>query len=177
MDTYFIVLSHFVTAAAALALAAAAFHAVYAAGCVHERAARAIALAAGVLAFTAAKAAGLSLPELLLDAIDGGRWLSAFWLAAFFPGLTGVLVGRYVMSRLRRGDVIALRVMLLVSTFVLLLFGDVYVAAAKQAGYADLKPLLPNVVFALTLMLDVIFEYRPKETSVGAAAAGSAAEA
>jgi len=43
------------------------------------------------------------------------------------------------------------------------MFANVYITAAGQAKLDDLRPLLPNVTFLLTMMCYVVFEYQPKD--------------
>jgi hypothetical protein len=64
---------------------------------------------------------------------------------------------------MKKDDDIATRIMLLISSLVLIMFADVYVVAAGEAKLDNLRPLLPNVTFLLTMMCYVVLEYRPRQ--------------
>ncbi len=163
LGTFFIVLSHAVTILGICALGYGEYFAIVATKSIPERLVRGLALTAGAFAYLAAKALGISLPSLIVQSVEGGKWFSLVFLGAIIPSLAGFFLIRYIMKCMKKHDAIAIRIMLLISALVLVMFGDVYVAAAEKAKLDDLTPLLPNVTFLLTMMCYVVFEYRPRD--------------
>lgn len=162
MGSLFIIVSHAVTVGGILALFIGGYHAVVDVASIHERVARAMAITTGAFAYLAAKALGLSIPTLLLESIEGGKWFSLVSIGVLFPSMAGFFLARYIMRCMKRHDAIALRAMLLVASLVLIMFADVYVVAAGQAKLDTLQPLLPNLTFLLTMMGYIVFEYNPQ---------------
>ena len=163
MATLFIFLSHLVTLAGLAALGYGGFCAIVATRSISERIVRGLAMTAGTFAYLASKALGISLPTLIMESVEAGKWFSFITIGAIIPSLAGFFLIRYVMSCMRKHDAIAVRIMIMLSALVFVMFGDVYVVAAGQAKLVDLRPLLPNVTFLLTMMCYVVFEYRPKD--------------
>jgi hypothetical protein len=131
-----------------------------------ERIMRSIAATAGCLTYIAAKAFGLSIPAFLLQALtEGGAYLTGV-VGALLPAAAGYIVAwyvvRYLNSRNARRNLVGMRLLALVMAVTLLVFADVYVAAADAAHQADsLRLLLPNVSFCLAIMLHAIFRFHP----------------
>ena len=166
MSIFFIILSHMVTIAGLATLGYGGYRAIIATRTVSERIVRGIAMTAGTFAYLASKALGISLPTLILEAVAQGKWFSFLLIGAVIPALAGFFLTRYIMSCMRKHDAIAVRVMIMLSALVFVMFGDVYVAAAGEAKLLDLRPLLPNVTFLLTMMCYIVLEYRPKDISL-----------
>ena len=165
MGTFFIILSHAVTVLGIVALGYGAFFAITNTKSIPERIVRGLALTAGTFAYLAAKALGVSLPSLVVQSVEGGKWFSLIFIGAIIPSLAGFFLIRYMMACMKKHDAIAIRVMLMIAALVLVMFADVYVVAASQAKLEDLRPLLPNVTFLLTMMCYIVFEYRPRDTA------------
>ncbi len=163
MSTFFIIISHLVTIAGIFALGYGAYRAIIATRSISERIVRGLALTAGAFAYLASKAIGISLPTLVMQSVEAGKWLSFITIGAIIPSLAGFFLIRYIMSCMRKHDAIAIRVMIMMASLVLVMFADVYITAAGQAKLDDLRPLLPNVTFLLTMMCYVVFEYQPKD--------------
>ena len=163
MATLFIILSHLVTLAGLAALGYGGFRAIIATRSISERIVRGLAMTAGTFAYLASKALGISLPTIILESVEAGKWFSFITIGAIIPSLAGFFLSRYIMSCMRKHDAIAIRVMIMMAALIFVMFGDVYVAAAGQAKLLDLRPLLPNVSFLLTMMCYVVFEYRPRD--------------
>lgn len=165
METLFIVLSHLVTLAGLAALGYGGYRAIVATRSISERIVRGLAITAGAFAYLASKALGIALPTLVMESVEAGKWFSFITIGAIIPSLAGFFLIRYIMSCMRKHDAIAIRIMIMMSALIFVMFGDVYVAAAGHAKLVDLRPLLPNVTFLLTMMCYVVFEYRPKDMS------------
>jgi len=156
---FFICLGNTIMVAGIIALCGGAWMAIV--QTISERIVRGLALVADVFAYLAAKALGISIPAVLIRSVDDSHWFSLLTLGAVLPSFAGFFLIRYVLRCMRRHDSIAIRVMLMVSSLVLVMFSDVYVAAVNQVKLNTLTPLLPNVTFVLTMICYVVFEYQP----------------
>jgi hypothetical protein len=154
-------LSHVVTVAGIAALIYGAYLAVVATKTTSERIIRGMALTAGSFAYFLSKALGLSLPELVMDSVQAGNLISFVTIATLMPALAGYLLIRYIMVCMKRHDAIAIRVMLMLSALVLVMFADVYIAAAGQAKTSDLRALAPNMSFLLTILCSSAARWSP----------------
>ena len=161
MGIIFIILSHVVTLLVILALLYGSYQAIIRAGSTAEQIIRGLALVAGVFAYLAAKALGVSVPSLLVKTLNDGHWFSLLFFGSLIPSVAGFLLIRYIVACMKKHDSIAIRVMLMISSLALVMFSDVYIAAAGQAKLDDLRPLLPNVSFLLTMMCYIVFHYQP----------------
>lgn len=153
------------TVAGIAALIYGAYRAVVATKTTSERIIRGIALTAGSFAYFLSKSLGLSLPELVMESVQAGKIFSFVTIATLIPALAGYLLIRYIMACMKKHDAIAIRVMLMLSALVLVMFADVYIAAAGQAKTSDLRALAPNMSFLLTMMCYIVFEFRPRDAS------------
>ena len=160
---FFILISHIVTIAGVVAVSYGVYIAIVETTVRHERIVLGIALVTGPFAYIAARAFGISIPTLMVGAVAEGTWFSLVSLGLVIPSLAGFFLARYVIWCMKEDDVIATRVMLLISSLVLIMFSDIYVVAAGEAKFDNLRPLLPNVTFLLTMMLFVVFVYRPQQ--------------
>ena len=163
MGIFFIILSHAMMVFGIVSVIYGAYMAIASTKSIAERIVRGLAFIAGTFAYLAAKTLGISLPSLLVQSVAGGKWFALILLGTVIPAVSGFLLIRYIMACMRAHDAIAIRVMLMVAALVLVMFADVYIAAAAQAGFQNLRPLLPNVTFVLTMLCYIVFEYRPKD--------------
>jgi hypothetical protein len=126
-----------------------------------ERIMRSIASMAGLLLYVGSTAAGLSIPAFMLHALTTGGALMTGLVGAMLPGAAGFVVAwfscRYFSSRDARRNAIAMRVLTMVLTISVFLFLDVYIAAATNSS--SLSLLMPNMVFALAIMLVAVFRF------------------
>jgi hypothetical protein len=140
-----------------------------------ERVMRSIAATAGCLLYIASKAIGISIPAFLLQALTQGGALLTGILGALLPAAVGFIVTWYVTgylnSRNARRNRVGMRLLALVMSLTVLLFGDVYIASVSVSAAHDpntLRLLMPNVSFCLATMLFAIFRFHP-ETDEAAA--------
>lgn len=130
-----------------------------------ERIMRSIAATCGCSLVLGAKALGLSVPELLLHALTMSGALLTGVIGALLPGAIGFIcawyVCRYFSSRNRRRNVIGMRILAMMMATIVLLYGDTFVAALDPAHAGDIKLVLPNLSFALAIMLVAVFKYYP----------------
>jgi hypothetical protein len=128
-----------------------------------ERIMRSIASVSGTLLYVGAKAFGLSIPVFLLRALTEGGALLTGAIGAMAPALVGYLCAwyliRYLNSRNARRNLVGMRLLAMIMTIVLFVFADTYVAALHQAD--TLRTLMPNMAFALAVMLYAVLRYHP----------------
>jgi hypothetical protein len=131
-----------------------------------ERIMRSIASVAGCLLYLGAKTFVISVPTFLLYAITEGGAIITGLVAALAPAAVGLVVAWHVTgysnSRIARRNLIGMRLLAMIMTIVFFLYADVYFASAGVALYADsLRLLMPNVTFALAVMLYAVFRFHP----------------
>lgn len=125
---------------------------------------RIIAALVGFLIYFAANALGLSIPSLMLKAISTTNPGAIGLFGAVAPAAAGVIVAWYCLRTLKKSEELAFRLLVLLSTFIIVLFGDVYVAslANKELGPHGLNvSLLPNATFVIGICLYIVFRYLP----------------
>jgi hypothetical protein len=84
------------------------------------------------------------------------------------PAATGVLVAWYCVRNIRSDEDIAARVVILLATFVLVIFTDVYAATYRtniETGSIN-AALMPNLTFTVGLALYVISNFRHNRVGV-----------
>lgn len=130
-----------------------------------EVAIRSIAAATGFLIYVGSQAVGLSIPSFMLSAIGTANPFTVGFLGVVLPGLAGAIVAWFCLQSIQQTEELGVRMVVLLSTFIVALFGDAYVAtlgndAVTQQGI-DLA-LLPNLTFVVGLSLYVVFRYLPQ---------------
>ena len=131
-----------------------------------ERIMRSIASVAGCLLYLGAKTFGISVPTFMLYAITEGGAIITGLVAALAPAAVGLVVAwhvtGYLNSRNARRNLVGMRLLAMIMTIVFFLYADVYFASAGVALHADsLRLLMPNVTFALAVMLYAVFRFHP----------------
>jgi hypothetical protein len=131
-----------------------------------ERIMRSIASVAGCLLYLGAKTFGISVPTFMLYAITEGGAIITGLVAALAPAAVGLIMAWYVTgylnSRNARRNLVGMRLLAMIMTIVFFLYADVYFASAGVALHADsLRLLMPNVTFALAVMLYAVFRFHP----------------
>ena len=121
-------------------------------------------IAAGFLAYSAARAIGLSIPALMASSLQTSSPFGIAALGVTFPSLAGVFVAWFCIRMMKRDHDIARRAALLLSVFIVTMFADVYVALAEDIGLTNPKLALPNVTFVLGMVLYIIFTFKRPET-------------
>ena len=129
-----------------------------------ERVIRVLSVVVGLFIYIGSKALGISLPEVILESIRSvsvGMTILTWGLPSFFVGW---FIAWYVTRTLRRrDDDINIRVLLMVTTILVLIFTDTY---AQAFGFGQLSgtAFVPNMLFVVGLGLHFIFNYRDNET-------------
>jgi uncharacterized protein YjbI with pentapeptide repeats len=133
-----------------------------------EVAIRSIAAVTGFLIYFGAKAVVLSIPQLMLSAISTTTPAAVGFLGIVVPGLAGTIVAWYCLKSIQQHEELAFRLVVLISTFIVVLFGDAYVAAVGNNGISRQginEALLPNSAFTVGIALYIIFRYLPEGNS------------
>jgi hypothetical protein len=135
----------------------------------HEKIMRALAAAAGLLIYVGSKSVGVSIPRLIYESLETTVPISVGILGVAIPSMSGFLIAWYVVRFLNSADavrnVVGMRVLSLIMTFVFFLYCDSYVATYGQEKSKDLIYLLPNITFVLSVLLYSIFKYHPEGTA------------
>ncbi len=134
-------------------------------GTTEEGLIRTMACATGFLVYMGAKAVGLSMPELMFKGLEQSAPIKISTLALILPGPVGWAVAWYCTSSLQSSKIIAARVVLLFSVFILTAFVDVYIATYAVSEFkGELnKALMPNLTFVVGILLYTIFKVDPNK--------------
>jgi lamin tail-like protein len=123
---------------------------------------RTMAAAVGFLIYAGSQAVGLSIPELMLSSIHVTNPESIVIVGVLFPGLAGMAVAWFCLQSIRKIREVGARLVILISTFVVALFGDVYVASFQTSDISQQGinvVLLPNLTFTISMGLYFILRY------------------
>jgi hypothetical protein len=126
---------------------------------------RIISAVVGVFIYIGAKGIGLSLTELIMLGVQLTSPLGFGLSAVLLPSATGVIVAWYFINQLRKSEDIAARIMILIMSFIVIMFGDVYVATYSVSDNFDgyNRALLPNLSFIIGLAIYIILNYEVVE--------------
>jgi hypothetical protein len=126
-----------------------------------EKLIRVFALIVGFLIYFMSRALGFSIPDLIVKSLVGITPISFGVVGMLIPLILGVLIAWYCLDAMGRRTNLPARVVVLISTFILTLFSDVYVAVFRLPTANELHTnLLPNLTFVIGLMLFVIFSVK-----------------
>ena len=130
-----------------------------------ERIMRSIAAVCGLLLYLGAKTLGLSVARFLLYSLTMSGALLTGFLGALLPGALGFIVSWHVChfmnSRNRRRNLVGMRILAMTMAMVTMLYVDCFIAATDPTHGGDIKLLLPNLTFVLSVMLYAVFKYYP----------------
>lgn len=134
---------------------------------IQEQIMRSLAAACGLLIYVGAKAVGVSIPDLIIQSLSTTLPLSIGLLGIALPALSGFILAWYVVRFLNSTNalrnVVGMRVLTLIMTFVFFLYCDAYIAAYGETR--GILYLLPNLSFVLSILLYAIFKYHPARPS------------
>jgi hypothetical protein len=133
-----------------------------------ERILRVVAMMTGFLIYFGARALGISIPDLMMASIRNAGPIVFGAINVIVPAATGVLVAWYCVRNIRSDEDIAARVVILLATFVLVIFTDVYAATYRtniETGSIN-AALMPNLTFTVGLALYVISNFRHNRVGV-----------
>jgi len=119
-------------------------------------------LSAGFLAYTAARALGISIPSLLAQSLATSNPFGVAALGLIIPSMCGTFIAWFGLRMMKKDEDVAKRVSLVLGTFIITMFADVYAAMAGEIGLSQGKFALPNITFVLGMVFYTIFTYRRK---------------
>jgi hypothetical protein len=138
----------------------------------HEKIMRGLAAICGLLIYVGMKAAGFSIPDAMYRALSTSV-ISVGLLGVLLPSAAGLLVAWYAIgilqSRHPEQNVVGMRILSLMMTYVSLLYCDSYASYGANEKKEFLH-LLPNFTFVLSMLLYAVLRYHPR----GAETAGAA---
>jgi len=127
-----------------------------------EKTVRISAFATGILIYYGSKTIGMSIPSMMIQSLMITKPFSLGLFGILFPSLTGYFVAWYCVKSIKKNDNTASRLIILIITFIIVIFGDVYVTAydlSKQSDSVLDVMLLPNLTFTIALSLYLILRY------------------
>lgn len=125
---------------------------------------RLLAVVSGFLIYAGSRAIGVSIPELILSAISQAGLGNTFFRSFIIPAGAGVASTWVMVRGLKDSNTIAVRVSLLLATFVLVLLVDSYFSTYSFQNPGGLnKFLVPNLVFALASLLYAVLFLKPED--------------
>jgi hypothetical protein len=125
-----------------------------------ERTIRASALFCGAMVVLGSQAAGVSFADFTVTSLSNTN-LGAKIVGAAVPGAIGLALGKYIAWSLRRSETIAIRVLAFVGTLAASQFAWIYAVAVKANGLALGPAVIPNIAFAVGILLYVVFVFEP----------------
>jgi magnesium-transporting ATPase (P-type) len=129
-----------------------------------ERALRAAAAFTGALVVLGAQASGISYANFIVKALEQNKTIGIGFLAAGLPAVAGVGIGWYFVHSMKRSDTLTIRLLAFIGMLATASFASVYVVALSKNG-ADLgKAAIPNISFAVALLLYVVLKIDTKAT-------------
>jgi hypothetical protein len=121
-----------------------------------ERFIRASALTVGLLLLVASARLGMSIADLMLRAVSYTA-VSYAVAGVLIPSLTGPLATWYCIRSARRSSNLAARLAILIGTFTIFLFAELYAKAVVTEGFDTVRALVPNLVFTLSIGVYLVF--------------------
>ena len=126
-----------------------------------EKIIKTAAMVTGFLIYFGAKSLGISIPTMIMASVQNTNPIIFGVFGLVLPSAAGIFVSWYCMKNMRRSEIIASRIVILLAAFIAVMFGDVYATTYQitelEAGLNT--ALLPNLTFIVGLMLYVIFKY------------------
>ncbi len=117
----------------------------------------------GFLIYFGARALGLPIPSMMMSSVSIASPIRMTLFSILIPWSVGVAVAWYFSWCLNKHIDIAFRVVILISAFIVTLFGDVYAASyAVTAGGGIDTSLLPNLTFTVGMGLYIILNYKTR---------------
>ncbi|GEM_PF-2806865 len=165
MVTFFNILTHILVIVGIISVFYFIGYMIHRIDSILEKIIRITALSTGLLIYVGAKAIGISIPNLMIGGLGTLHPLSIGILGVIFPSFIGTFVAWYCIKNLNKHEDLAARLIILITTFIVVMFSDVYVASySSNARIEGLNlSLLPNLTFTVGLSLYVIFKFRSDE--------------
>jgi len=78
-----------------------------------------------------------------------------------FPSIAGVFVAWYFVNSIKRSTNVAIRIMIMTGALSIVQFADIYAKAIGAVGFSVDRALLPNLVFAIAIIIYIVLKYDP----------------
>lgn len=128
-----------------------------------ERILRATSLATGLLIFFGARSLNISIAELMVSSATLTNPVAFGFFGVIMPAMMGTFLAWYFVGTIKRSSNIVIRSMILIGTFTVFQFIDVYLRALSMKGDAPVdKALVPNLCFIIAVALYTILRYDPE---------------
>ena len=127
-----------------------------------EQTVRMSAFSTGFLIYYGSKSLGISIPLMIIKSLVITNPFSIGLFGILIPSLTGYFVAWFCIRNIKKSDNISARLIILIITFIIVLFGDVYVTAFGTMPSDEpvfTMTLLPNLTFTIALSLYLILRY------------------
>lgn len=166
MDLFFNFLTHALIIAGCIGLFVCILFLIGNTASVEHAVLRVVAAVVGSFTYIGARALGVSIPGLLLQSIQITNPMSYGMFSILVPSAAGVIVAWILTSALRGSADKAQRIIILILSFIVVLFGDTYsVAYSVKSGTTEFQTsLIPNLTFILSLGLYLVLRYEPKKS-------------
>ena len=127
-----------------------------------EPALRAAAAFAGALVVLGAQASGASYANFIVKSLEQNKTVGIGFLAAGLPAVAGVGIGWYFVHSMKRSEPLTVRLLAFIGMLAIASFASIYVVAVNKNG-ADLgKAAIPNISFAVALLLYIVLRIDTK---------------
>jgi len=128
-----------------------------------ERILRATSLATGLLIFFGARSLNISIAELMVSSATLTNPVAFGFFGVIMPAMMGTFLAWYFVGTIKRSSNIVIRSMILIGTFTVFQFIDVYLRALSIKGDTPVdKALVPNLCFIIAVALYTILRYDPE---------------
>ncbi len=131
-----------------------------------EKVIRLFATISGFLLYFIIRAVGASAPQFIINPLAGSTPMFFGIVGMLIPLMIGVLTAWYCLDAMGRQSNLPGRVVILISTFILTMFTDIYVAVMKIPSSDRIDTnLLPNLTFVIGILLFVVFNVKKPKSS------------
>jgi len=170
MVTFFNILTHILVIGGIIAIFVFIGYMIHISDTALEKGVRIASFATGLLIYIGSQSLGITIPSFLMLSLSTTNPFTIGLLGLLLPSFTGTFVAWYCIRNFYKNEFLAARLIILITTVIAILFGDIY--AKAYATGLELErlnlTLLPNLAFISSLSLYVIFNLRKKEKIAGA---------
>ena len=122
---------------------------------------RSISVIVGLFIYIGARGSGLPVTSLILSGTELTTPITFSLFSLFLPFISGFFTTWYFLKIFQKDSEITYRLSIILMSFIIIMFGDVYVATYSRANsfYGYNKSLLPNLLFLMGVAIYFIFNY------------------
>lgn len=131
-----------------------------------EKAIRISAALTGFLIYLSTRIFNISIPYFAIISVSITNPIMFGIINIFIPSASGCVLAWYSIHCINRCEDTASRILILISSFIVVMFGDVYAALFQKMGLGDpetVRMLTPNLTFIIAISLYFIFKYKHKK--------------